>query len=76
MADNKLQHYVPKCHLRPFGHGDELRSINLLNLNSSQFIRGASLKGQCASDYFYGEDGVVERALQHWEAVIPPYCDH
>jgi hypothetical protein len=67
MADNKLQHYVPKCHLRPFGHGDELRSINLYNLGSSQFIRGASLKGQCASDYFYGEDGMVERALQHWE---------
>ena len=67
MADNKLQHYVPKCHLRLFGHGDELRSINLFNLDSARFIRGASLKGQCASDYFYGEDGVVERGLQDWE---------
>lgn len=67
MADNKLQHYVPKCHFRPFCHGEELGAINLYNIGASRFIEGAPVKGQCASDYFYGEDRVVERMLQQWE---------
>lgn len=67
MADNKLQHYVPKCHLRPFCHGPERGAINLFNISGARFIKGAPVKGQCASDYFYGEDRVVETMLQEWE---------
>ncbi|RVG83979.1 DUF4238 domain-containing protein [Sinorhizobium meliloti] len=64
MAENKLQHYVPKCHLRPFASGE---AVNLYNIGSGRLIEGAPIKGQCARNYFYGKDGGIERALQDIE---------
>ncbi|TWA24752.1 uncharacterized protein DUF4238 [Sinorhizobium medicae] len=64
MAENKLHHYVPKCHLRQFASGE---AINLFNMASERLIRGAPIKGQCARNHFYGKDGGVERALQDIE---------
>jgi hypothetical protein len=39
-------------------------AINLYNITRDRLIEGAPIKGQCASNYFYGKDGLLERALQ------------
>ena len=62
MPANRIQHYVPKCHLRPFCSGSE--AVNLYNIRRDKLIEGAPIKGQCARTYFYGKDGKLERALQ------------
>lgn len=62
MPQNKIQHYVPKCHLRPFSSNGA--AINLYNIGRQQMILGAPIKGQCARPYFYGQNGELERALQ------------
>jgi hypothetical protein len=64
MPQNKLQHYVPKCHLRPFCLDSEASVINLYNITRNKLIEGAPIKGQCARNYFYGKDASLERALQ------------
>jgi hypothetical protein len=64
MPENKLQHYVPKCHLRPFFSGNEGAAINLYSVGSDRLILSAPMKDQCARDYFYGKDKRLERALQ------------
>lgn len=64
MADNKNQHFVPKCHLKPFSADGDGRAINLLNLDRDLAIRGAPVKTQCSRDYFYGHDAQLERAIQ------------
>ncbi|MDW9440998.1 DUF4238 domain-containing protein [Sinorhizobium meliloti] len=64
MPENKLQHYVPKCHLRPFASGE---AINLYNIISGRLVENAPIRGQCARNYFYGKDGILERGLQIWE---------
>ena len=43
-------------------------AINLYNIRSGRSVKGAPVKGQCARDYFYGEDLKLERALQRLEA--------
>lgn len=67
MPQNKIQHYVPKCHLRPFCLDGS--SINLYNIGQDRLIEGAPIKGQCARNYFYGKDGALEQALQEPEGV-------
>ncbi|MDB5577723.1 MAG: hypothetical protein JWR80_2899 [Bradyrhizobium sp.] len=67
MASNKNQHFVPRAHFRTFSIDSDGKAINLFNLDRGQAIAGAPLKGQCSGDYFYGEDLVVERALQAFE---------
>jgi len=67
MADNKNQHFVPRCHLRPFSRDDGGKVINLVNLDLGRAIPGAPVKGQCSGDYFYGEDLRLERRLQQFE---------
>lgn len=67
MPENKLQHYVPKCHLRPFSLDSERSAINLYNIARGRLIKGAPIKGQCARSYFYGTDPLLERALQEPE---------
>lgn len=67
MADNKNQHYVPRCHLRPFTRDGDGKVINLFNLDLRRAISGAPVKGQCSGDYFYGEDLRLERRLQQFE---------
>src|SRR4051794_15144491 len=67
MPSHKQQHFVPRCHLRPFSLNGKGDAINLFNINREQAIRAASVKWQCARGYFYGEDGKLEKILQSFE---------
>lgn len=64
MTTNKNQHFVPRCHLRPFTHGAEGTAINLFNLERKKLIINAPVKNQCSKDYFYGTDEKLEKAIQ------------
>lgn len=61
MADNKKHHFVPKFYLRMFS--EDGCSINLFNVKAKRRISRAPLKNQCYRDYFYGKDGIHEKAL-------------
>ena len=50
--------------MRPFSEGGTGKSINLLNIRRGRLIRSASIKNQCAKDYFYGKDLEIEIAMQ------------
>ncbi len=67
MANNKNQHFVPRCYLRPFTQGGEGLAINLFNLERMKLISNAPVKNQCSRDYFYGTDELLENAIQHVE---------
>ena len=67
MPDNKNQHYVPRCHLKPFSLNREGLAINLFNHSRGIIRQNVPVGGQCAKSYFYGEDLVVERLLQGME---------
>tara|TARA_B100000780_G_scaffold188715_1_gene132697 strand:- start:3488 stop:4666 length:1179 start_codon:yes stop_codon:yes gene_type:complete len=64
MAENKNQHFVPKCHFKPFTLNGEGRAINLFNHSNDKMIENASVDGQCSKSYFYGEDLKLEKILQ------------
>lgn len=66
MADNKNQHFVPKAYLRPFGSNDG-KSINLHALASGRSVEGASIKGQCSRNYFYGQEPIFDEFIRHFE---------
>ncbi|SHN44726.1 Protein of unknown function [Duganella sacchari] len=67
MATNKNQHFVPRCHLRPFTHNAEDAAISLFNLQRKRLIKDAPVKNQCSRDYFYGKDEQLEQAIQTLE---------
>jgi hypothetical protein len=67
MPEHKNQHYVPKCHLKPFSLDGAARSIHLFNLKRGLLVKNASLKDQCSHAYFYGDDRLIEKALQPFE---------
>lgn len=67
MATNKNQHFVPRCYLRPFTLDGKGLSINLFNIDRRKIIERAAVKHQCSGDYFYGEDQLLESALQATE---------
>jgi hypothetical protein len=69
VASNKNQHFVPRCYLRPFTIDNANKAINLHNLDQARSIAGAAVKGQCSGDYFYGDDLVIEKALQSFEGL-------
>lgn len=64
MANNKNQHFVPRCYLRPFTQNAEGLAISLFNLERKKLISNAPVKNQCARDYFYGRDQKLEDAIQ------------
>lgn len=64
MATNKNQHFVPRCHLRPFTFKSEDAAISLFNLDRKKLIPNAPVKNQCSKDYFYGSDQKLESAIQ------------
>lgn len=64
MADNKNQHFVPRCHLRPFSLNEEGRAINLYNLERDRAIPRVAVKHQCSGDYFYGDDKRLDDAIR------------
>jgi hypothetical protein len=63
MADHKVQHFVPRCLLKPFTLNGEGKALNLLVWSKDRLIEKAPVKSQCARDYLYGEDGQVELEL-------------
>src|SRR5262245_27265952 len=67
MASNKNQHFVPKCYLRPFSPDTSGASINLFNLAQCRSVQNASTKGQCSSNFFYGDHPKLDEALQTTE---------
>src|ERR1700757_576275 len=64
MAEHKRQHYVPRCHLKPFTKNGQGNEINLFNIGIERIIECAPVKGQCAKDYMYGDDLQLEKAFQ------------
>jgi Protein of unknown function (DUF4238) len=58
----KNQHFVPRHYLKRFSF-DGGRRVRLFNLTNQLFVPEASLKNQCSSSYFYGEDPGFENAL-------------
>lgn len=67
MPGNKNQHYVPRCHLKPFTRDGAGLAINLFNHLRGWVVLDAPVKNQCSRSYFYGEDLVLERLLQDEE---------
>jgi len=67
MASRKNQHYVPKVHLKPFSTDANGNAISLFNIKSGRLINDAGIKHQCARNYFYGKDGVLENMLEEIE---------
>lgn len=76
MAKQKNQHYVPKCHLKPFSVGAKGHAINLFNIRKSLAIPNAPARGQCAKDYLHGSDLRLEGALgqieDHYGRIVHP----
>lgn len=64
MTTNKNQHFVPRCHLRPFTLDAGGSAINVFNLDRKRLIPSVPVKNQCSKDYFYGKDGTLEKAIQ------------
>lgn len=75
MPDNKNQHYVPRCRLKPFTLNGEGRSINLFNLARERAIPNAPVKNQCSRDYFYGDDLQAEMLLANLEGRFAAVSD-
>lgn len=53
MPAHKSQHYVPQFLLRHFAPDESRRRLNLLRINERLCTFGASLRSQCAENYFY-----------------------
>lgn len=64
MTTNKNQHFVPRCHLKPFTLDAGDAAINVFNLDRKRLIPNAPVKNQCSRDYFYGTDEKLEKAIQ------------
>ena len=64
MASNKNQHFVPQCYLKNFAKDESKAAICLYNLDRKKLIKNAPIKNQCSKNYFYGEDLILEKALQ------------
>ncbi|WP_172448453.1 DUF4238 domain-containing protein [Caulobacter mirabilis] len=64
MADNKNQHFVPRCHFRPFTRDGGGKQIQVVNLDRRRAISDVPVRSQCSGDYFYGDDPQLEAAIQ------------
>lgn len=73
MAQNKNQHFVPRTHFKPFSVDRVGDAIHLYNATADRAIPNAPLKGQCARDYFYGKDLVIEKRLRDIEGVYASF---
>lgn len=69
MAQNKNQHYVPRCYFKPFSFNKEGVVINMLNISSERLVEKASIGNQCSKNYFYGKDLRLENMLSKLEAI-------
>lgn len=64
MARNKNQHFVPRAHLKPFSVDRAGKTIHLFNLERNAAIFGAPVRTQCSRPYFYGQNDLLEEAIQ------------
>jgi Protein of unknown function (DUF4238) len=67
MPDKKNNHFVPRCHFKPFSLNKEGKAINLYTSVKRLLVPKAPVKSQCARDYFYGTDGLLETELEQIE---------
>ena len=67
MPEHKNQHYVPEFYLKRFSPDEDEKTISLWNLASNRKIIDVGLRGQCARDYFYGKDLLLEKSFGHLE---------
>jgi Protein of unknown function (DUF4238) len=67
MPDKKNNHFVPRCHFKPFSLNEEGKAINLYTSVKQLLVPKAPVKSQCARDYFYGTDGLLESELEQIE---------
>lgn len=67
MPDKKNNHFVPRCHFKPFSLDEEGKAINLYTSVKRLLVPKAPVKSQCARDYFYGTDGLLEAELSQIE---------
>lgn len=72
MAEKKKQHYVPKLLLRHFSIDDKKKNINVFNADTRFYKQNCPLKNQGQEDYFYGEDGIIEKELEQLETAAAP----
>lgn len=77
MAENKTQHYVPKVLLRQFAHKrknannkDENTHIGMMVISTDKINLSIPYAPQCADDYFYGKDLLIEHKLGNTETAI------
>jgi hypothetical protein len=68
VASNKNQHFVPKVYLKQFSPEPSKSSTNLFNIQRGLHVQGASIRGQCAASYFYGQEPRLETMLQEAES--------
>jgi hypothetical protein len=59
-------------YLRHFASDENAKTIGLFNLRNGKFVRYAPIKNQASRDYFYGEDGTIERILGKIEGEAAP----
>ena len=62
MSAYRKHHYVPRFYLRNFSVARG-RSIHLFNIPSGRNVLNSSLRNQCYSSRFYGDDPSIEHAL-------------
>ena len=62
MSAYRKHHYVPRFYLRNFAATGG-RSIHLFNIPLGRNILNASLRNQCYSARFYGDDPIIEHTL-------------
>jgi hypothetical protein len=67
MATNKNQHFVPRAHLKAFTIDGADAAINVFNIDRMRAIPSAPVKNQCSGNYFYGNDELLEAAIQRLE---------
>lgn len=76
MGKNKNQHFVPQTYLRRFSNCRRRRTINLgLLKQPPRIIPAVSIRDQCSSSYFYGQDDALEALLQGMEGLYSTALD-
>lgn len=60
MPPQKSQHFVPQVYMRPFASDPDRKTINLYNVERHKLVSCAAIKHQCAANYFYGNDKILE----------------
>jgi hypothetical protein len=70
VAGNKTQHYVPQFYLRNFSTDPGKRSLNLFNLDRARVIPRVSIRDQCARDYWWKDQQLIEDGVRSLEGSI------